>query len=51
MMQPQIMFLKSASLLPLRNAVSAAVEGRHLQVRKLWQEMLAAIGVDRCAPQ
>jgi hypothetical protein len=51
MMQPQIMFLKSASLLPLRDAVSVAVEGRHLQVRKLWQEMLAAIGVDRCAPQ
>jgi hypothetical protein len=51
MMQAQIMFLKGADLLPLRNAVNAAVEGRHLQVRKLWQEMLAGIGVDRCASQ
>ena len=50
-MQAQIMFLKSADLLPLRQAVTAAVEGRHLQVRKLWQEMLAAIGVDRCTSQ
>lgn len=50
MMQAQIMFLKSADLLPFRNAVNAAVEGRHLQVRTLWQQMLAGIGVDRCAP-
>ncbi len=47
MMQAQVMFLKSADLLPLRAAVAAAVEGRHLQVRKLWQDMLAGIGVDR----
>ena len=45
--QAQIMFLKSTDLLPLRNAVTAAVEGRHLQVRKLWEEMLAGIGVER----
>jgi hypothetical protein len=51
MMQAQIMFLKSADLLPLRNAVTAAVEGRHLQVRELWQEMLAGIGVDRSTSQ
>jgi hypothetical protein len=44
--QAQIMFLKSTDLLPLRNAVIAAVEGRHLQVRKLWEEMLAGIGVE-----
>jgi hypothetical protein len=50
-LQAQIMFLKSADLLPLREAVTAAVEGRHLQVRKLWQEMLAGIGVDQCASQ
>ena len=50
-MQAQIMFLKSADLLPLREAVSGAFEGRHFQVRKLWQEMLAGIGVDRCASQ
>lgn len=51
MMQAQAMFLKSADLLSLRKAVTAAVEGRHLQVRKLWQEMLAGIDVDRCTPQ
>ncbi len=51
MMQAQIMFLKSADLLPLREAVNAAVECRHLQVRKLWQEMLASIGVDRSTSQ
>jgi hypothetical protein len=47
MMQAQIMFLKNADLLPLRDAVTAAVESRHLQVRKLWMEMLASIGVER----
>jgi hypothetical protein len=50
-LQAQIMFLKSADLLPLRNTVTAAVEGRHLQIRKLWREMLAAIDVDRCQSQ
>ena len=44
-MQAQITFLKSQDLLPFREAVSTAVEGRHLQVRKLWTEMLAGIGV------
>ena len=46
-MQAQILLLKSADLLPLRDAVTAAVESRHLQVRKLWDDMLAGIGVDR----
>jgi hypothetical protein len=41
----QIIFLKSPELLPYREAVSAAVDSRHLQVRKLWTEMLAGIGV------
>jgi hypothetical protein len=50
MMQAQVMFLKSAELLPLRSRVTAAVEGRHLQVRTLWLEMLAGIGVDRRTP-
>jgi hypothetical protein len=43
--QAQIIFLKGQDLLPHRDAVSAAVEGRHAQVRKLWTEMLAGIGV------
>jgi hypothetical protein len=47
LMQGQILFLKSSELLPLREAVNAAVENRHLQVRRLWEEMLAGIGVER----
>jgi hypothetical protein len=46
-MQGQILFLKSSELLPLRDAVNAAVERRHLQVRRLWDEMLAGIGLER----
>jgi hypothetical protein len=45
--QAQIMFLKSADLLPFRSAVNAAVESRHGQVRKLWDDMLSGIGVER----
>ena len=41
------MFLKSADLLPLRSAVNTAVESRHEQVRKLWDDMLSSIGVER----
>jgi hypothetical protein len=48
--QAQILFLKSADLRPLRDAVTAAVESRHLQVRKLWDEMLCGIGVERGKP-
>jgi hypothetical protein len=46
-MQGQILFLKSSELLPLRASVNAAVESRHLQVRRLWDEVLAGIGVER----
>jgi hypothetical protein len=42
-----LIYLKSSDLLPLRDAVTAAVESRHLQVRTLWTEMLAGIGVQR----
>ena len=45
MMQAQILFLKSAQLTPLRNAVNAAVERRHEQVRRSWSAMLESIGV------
>lgn len=44
-MQAQIVFLKGQDLLPHRGLISAAVESRHVQVRKLWSEMLAGIGV------
>ena len=41
------MFLKSADLLPLSSAVNTAVESRHEQVRKLWDDMLSSHGVER----
>jgi acetate CoA/acetoacetate CoA-transferase alpha subunit len=44
LIQAQIMFLKSADLLPFRSAVNAAVASRHEQVRKLWDDMLSGIG-------
>jgi|SRR5690242_3563580 len=46
-MQAQIMFLKGQDLLPFRDAVNAAVEQRHLEVRDLWDTMLNGIGVER----
>jgi hypothetical protein len=49
MMQAQIIFLKSADLLPVRDAVSTAVENRHEQVRSLWDAMLKGIGVEDAA--
>jgi hypothetical protein len=45
MMQAQILFLKSRQLLDVRNAVNAAVERRHAEVRRLWSAMLESIGV------
>jgi hypothetical protein len=44
-MQAQIIFLKGQDLLPYRQAVNVAVENRHLEVRKLWTEMLGRIGI------
>ncbi len=51
LMQAQILFLKSAQLLPVRDAVNAAVERRHAQVRALWTVMLEGIGVRRDEPE
>jgi hypothetical protein len=45
LIQSQIIFLKGQDLLPYREIVSTAVETRHLQVRKLWTEMLAGAGL------
>jgi hypothetical protein len=47
LIQAQIHFLKSDELKLEREAVSAAVEGRHRQVRKLWAELLHGIGIKR----
>ena len=49
LMQAQIMFLKGQDLLRSRDAVSAAVERRHQQVRELWDTMLKEIGIERAA--
>jgi hypothetical protein len=45
LIQAQIVFLKGSDLLPVRDAVNAALESRHLQVRELWTGMLAGIGL------
>jgi hypothetical protein len=47
LMQAQIMLLKGQDLLPFRDAVNAAVEQRHLEVRELWDAMLRGIGLER----
>ena len=47
LIQAQIVFLKGPDLLPVRDAVAAAVEQRHRQVRETWEAMLAGIGVRR----
>jgi hypothetical protein len=47
LIQAQIYFLKSEDLKPVRDAVSAAVEGRHRQVGKLWAALLEGIGIRR----
>lgn len=49
LIQAEIRFLKSDDLSPLREAVSAAVEIRHRQVRKLWADLLEGIGIERNA--
>jgi hypothetical protein len=47
LIQAQILFLKRADLAPFRSGVNAAVESRHTQVRKLWDDMLSGIGLER----
>jgi hypothetical protein len=45
LIQAQIHFLKSDELKAMRNAVAAAVELRHREVRQLWKELLEGIGI------
>lgn len=45
LIQAQVHFLKSDELKPMRDAVSATVEVRHQQVRKLWADLLEGIGI------
>jgi hypothetical protein len=46
LMLAQILFLKSSRLAPLREAVTAAVERRHAQVRELWNAMLRDMEIE-----
>lgn len=46
LMQAQILFLKGPELVPVRDAVAAAVERRHAQVREVWNGMLAGIEIE-----
>ena len=45
LLQAQIMFLKGEPLVPFRDAVSAALERRHAELRKVWREMLQSVGI------
>lgn len=45
LIQAQIHVLKSDELRPVRDAVSAAVQARHGQLRKLWADLLEGIGI------
>jgi hypothetical protein len=45
LLQAQILFLKGPELTPFREAVSAALEKRHAEVRRLWREALDGVGI------
>jgi len=45
LLQAQILFLKGPDLQPFRDAVSAVLELRHAEVRRLWHETLDSIGI------
>ncbi|MGY4306364.1 hypothetical protein ACVIJ6_003607 [Bradyrhizobium sp. USDA 4369] len=45
LLQAQILFLKGESLAAHRDAVSAALERRHVQIRRLWANALDGVGM------
>jgi hypothetical protein len=45
LLQAQILFLKGPDLVPFRDALSAALERRHAELRRLWREVLDSIGI------
>lgn len=45
LLQAQIILLKGPELVPFRDAVSAGLERRHVEVRKLWAEALEGVGI------
>ncbi len=46
LMQAQTIFLKGAQFAPIRDAVAAAVDRRHEQIRELWITMLHGLEID-----
>jgi hypothetical protein len=47
LLQAQILFLKGPDLLPFRDTVSRVLESRHTELRKLWHDTLASLGIVR----
>ncbi|MET4479922.1 hypothetical protein [Bradyrhizobium sp. F1.13.3] len=47
LLQAQILFLKGPDLLPFRDTVSTVLECRHTELRKLWHDTLASLGIVR----
>ncbi|MDE5465061.1 hypothetical protein [Bradyrhizobium sp. CSS354] len=47
LLQAQILFLKGPDLLPFRDTVSTVLESRHTELRKLWHDTLASLGIVR----
>jgi hypothetical protein len=45
LLQAQIAFLKSADLTPVRSSITATLEERHTEVRKLWANALDGVGI------
>lgn len=45
LLQAQILFLKGPELLPHRDAVTAALERRHVEIRRLWADTLEGVGM------
>jgi hypothetical protein len=45
LLQAQILFLKGPELVPYRDAVSSALERRHVEIRKLWTDALEGVGI------
>jgi hypothetical protein len=49
LMQAQILFLKGPELVAVRDAVTAAVERRHGQIRKIWSAVLRSMEIETSA--
>ena len=45
LLQAQILFLKGPDLVPFRDTVSTVLESRHTELRKLWHDTLASLGI------